>query len=150
MKEQFFNDLFEFIFNYIEKNKTPREVENDLTVPMGSYFKCDGDGELYVLKIKTCNLIDNRHVKVEYDETKKAVTIEAHFTYEKEVEPYSDYSEVMFDWYITKPLPEDAAPETLTAEVKNGVVTIAAKKRTASYSGDKEHSSTIKIKRLKS
>ena len=84
MKEQFFNDLFEFIFNYIEKNKTPREVENDLTVPMGSYFKCDGDGELYVLKIKTCNLIDNRHVKVEYDETKKAVIIEAHFTKSRE------------------------------------------------------------------
>lgn len=148
MKEQFFNDLFEFIFNYIEKNKTPREVENDLTVPMGSYFKCDG--ESYVLKARTCNLIDYRHVSVEYEDGNNCITIKVHYSFKNEVEVYNDYTHVDFDWYLTRPLPKDADPDTLTANVGNGVVTVVVKKRTTPCNDGKEHTTPIKIKRLKS
>lgn len=148
MNETMLNNLFDVFFGDTEKRRLFPEIRNEPVSPMGSNFK--DDGELYVLNVRTCNLIDNKHVDVEYDDAKNAVTIRARFSDKKEVEPYSDYCAVSFDWYITKPLPEDAVPDTLTAKVKNGVITIAVKKRTSSYFGDKEDSTSIKITRLKS
>lgn len=148
MKERAINDLFSLIFDLIERNNTTTEKETIVTVPTESYFK--DEGESYVLKLKTCNVIDNRHVEVEYEDSTNSVTIKVRYSYKKKVDPYSDYCATTFDWWLTKPLPKDAVPETLTAEVKNGVVTIAVKKRTPLCIDGEEQSTTIKIKRLKS
>lgn len=148
MKERAINDLFGLIFDLIERNNTTTEKETIVTVPTENYFK--DEGESYVLKLKTCNVIDNRHVEVEYEDSTNSVTIKVRYAYKKKVDPYSDYCATTFDWWLTKPLPKDADPDTLTANVGNGVVTVVVKKRTTLCNADKEHTTPIKIKRLKS
>lgn len=141
-------DNFDTFFDVSGKSRLFPEVGNEPVSPMGSYFK--GDGESYVLKVGTCNLIDYRHVSVEFEENNNCITIKVRYSYKNEVEPYTDYTHVDFDWFITRPLPKDADPDTLTANVGKGVVTVVVKKRTTLCNADEEHTTPIKIKRLKS
>lgn len=146
--EQLF-DVFNQIFGIEKERILPIDIEGvsekfnqGVESPTGSEFE-EEDGS-YVLVIKTCEGVNNKHVSVEYDDNTNTVRVTTNYSRS------SENGEFGYNNYVAKSLPQDADPDTLGASVVNGVVTVIVDKRPLPDVGKAPEDTTrIQIKRLK-
>lgn len=146
--EQLF-DVFNQIFGINKENILPIKIDDvseklnsGVVMPTGCEFKEESGS--YVLVVKTCDGVDNRHVEVEYNDNNNTVRITTNYS---QTDSNGNYG---YHGYIEKVLPKDADPDTLVANVVNGLVTIIVDKLPLPDGSQPEKDTTsIKIKRLK-